>query len=338
LEARIAARLHPLGPVMVAASTVLSDLFEDLDLPANKQVAVNICQRMQRALAEIGISFEPDARYGLPARIRPDTQLALFFEEQWPSEEASDAFHLAQAALVLSAIGTNSFNGLEPLRLDEIEARLPYRHRFSDREWRRLDATFMFAQRADEPRALVKSWPRFMKRHQRVADLDRGFGIAFHAQAGDPLVKRFATAVSKALHADDRRVKGFLREVHEQASHSRKAHDRAGPNLRLSTGVPCETPGPLVERLVNAAPSPSPMVEGLPHGLVEILLALLEGPCSRIELNEISLRHQVRVSGALEQLNDWSLQKLKRNATRGHSTVRINPDAYEPLRLLVAKP
>src|SRR2546430_12689240 len=47
--------------------------------------------------------------------------------------------------------------------------------------------------------------------------LDQGFGIAFYKQAASPLVARFATAISKALHDDDRRVQGLLDELKRQA-------------------------------------------------------------------------------------------------------------------------
>jgi hypothetical protein len=307
---------------MLRAGEVLSDLFEDADLPPKKQVPVPGCRRMWRALGDIGIGFEPDDRYGLPARIRPDGQVALFLEEPLPFEEPSDAYHLAQAAMTLSAIGTRAFAGLQPLRADEIEPRLPYRHRYSDRELRRLEASFLVMREAGKPRELLASWPRRMKRLQRLTHIDLGFGIAFHAQHGDPLVKRFATAVSKALHNDDRRVEGFLREVKAQADIDLEL---AAPNSANAI--------PLVHQRVSVPAGLQ--IDGLSPVLAEILQALVQGPRSRAELNDIARKGQLQLAGALEQLNEWSLERLNAHLTRGHQPVRINPELFEAAELIV---
>lgn len=313
-------------------------VFECMELPAARQLPGKVLKRLGRFLGEAGIGFEPDDRFGLPARIRPATKLSLFREEHWSFEEPSEAFHLAQAAIALSEIGSTTFPGLRPLQPADVEACLPFRHRFSDRELRRLEATSLFMRGADEPRALLRLWPRSMKRHQRVSDIDQGFGIAFHAQSGDPLVKRFARAVSIALHADDRRVASFLRAVQAQqelgggASVASEIATAPGqghaPSARLGGWL-----------AFPAAPTGSPArkspVEGLPLGVAEVLMALMTGPCPRKELNAIAVRHQLQVSGALEQINSWSLAKLKAHATRGHAIVRINPDAFEALELLL---
>lgn len=340
-EARFVGRFQSPGPALLQASDVLGDLFENTKFIAKKQVPVPVFRRMQAVLSDVGIGFEPDVRFGLPARIRPDTQIALFSEEQWPFEEPSEAFHLAQAALTLSAIGMSQFSGLAPLRLADIEPLLAFRHRFSERETRRLQATFLFIQSAVQPRVLLDIWFREMKRNRRAREIDLGFGIAFHEQATNPLVKRFATAVSKALNTDDRHVSGLLQQVN--------AHAKARADIIENNGcrsIIDERPGAscarvLYDRASTGLPRgavPKSSVEGLPVGVAAILEALLVRPRARTELNEISVRCHLQVSGALQQLNEWSLVRFRAKATRGHSTVRINPEVFEALELLVHKP
>ena len=335
-EERISGRLAGRELLLLRASDLLSDLFEDAELSPNKQLPAAACRRMCRALGDIGVGFEPDDRYGLPMRIRPDRQLALFLEESLPFQEPSDAFHLAQAAMVLSAIGTRAFAGLEPLRADRIEPRLPYRVRFSERELRRLEASFLVMSEAGKPRELLASWPRRMKRLQRLKHIELGFGIAFHAQAGNPLVKRFATAVSKALHNDDRRVDGFLREVKAQADGNSDPARLCSGNIIPSAGsrvvagsvdAPPDRPAP-----VAAA---KPEIDGLSPVLADILRALVQRPRSRTELNDIARRGRMQLAGALEELNEWSLARLDAHVTRGHQPVRVNPELFDAVELIV---
>lgn len=337
-EERVRARLAGPEVVMLRASDLLVDLFEDASPPPNKQVPMPACRRMWRALGDLGVGFEPDDRYGLPARIRPDSQVALFREEPLPFNEPSDAFHLAQAAMTLSAIGTRTFAGLEPLRAGEIELRLPYRHRYSARELRRLEASFLVMREAGKPRELLASWPRRMKRLQRLKHIDLGFGIAFHAQAGNPLVKRFATAVSKALHNDDRRVEGFLRQVNLQAEIDSGLASLNGAKLvplmeHRGVARAADAQSHQCDR-VTGAQSP---IDGLSPVLSEILEALLQRPRSRTELNDIARRGQLQLAGALEQLNEWSLGRLNAHVTRGHQPVRINPEVFDAVELIVTQ-
>lgn len=339
-EERVFARVSQPQPILLAARDLLSDLFEATDLPANKQLPGPARKQMQRALSSIGVGFEPDDRFGLPARIRPGTQLALFPCEPTPCAEPSDAFCLAQAAMVLSAIGTSTFAELRPICAADVEPRLPYIDHYSDDDLKRLQATFLFMQNADRPRELLKSWPRRMKRLERLKDIDRGFGIAFHAQAGSPFVKRFATAVSKALHSDDRRVASFLQEVEEQA---RLDAEQGAACAANSLEVVAQNSAANDARSIgeaaassNSGPSTgSSYIEGLPAVLVEIIEALVRGPCSRTELNQIALTGQMQLAGALEQLNEWSLLNLKAHLTRGNHPVRINPVVFDAVELIV---
>jgi hypothetical protein len=321
---------------MIRASDVLSDLFEDAAVPPNRQVPVPACRRMWRALGDMGVGFEPDDRYGLPARIRPDSQVVLFRDEPLPFQEPSDAFHLAQAAMTLSAIGTSAFAGLEPLRAEDIELRLPYRHRYSDRELRRLEASFLVMQNAAKPRELLASWPRRMKRLQRLKHIDLGFGIAFRAQARNPLVKRFATAVSKALHNDDRRVPGFLQAVNAQVE-----IDAELASLKSADVIPMDehrlSPASDTMMPVQSGPAVAGQshIDGLSPVLAEILEALVQGPQRRTALNDIARTGQLQLAGALEQLNEWSLLKLNACVTRGNDPVRINPEVFDAAELIV---
>jgi hypothetical protein len=340
LEQQIMARLAGQEPVRLPAEQVLGELFEDLDLSPNKQIPVPVIRAMQRALDDIGVGFEPDERYGLPAGIRPGSEVVLFLEESLPFEKPSDAYHLGQSAMALSAIGCSAFAGLEPLDPADLEQRLPYRYRFSDRELRRLRASFLAMAGAGSPRDRLVAWARLMKKMQRTKDIHQGFGLALHAQQGNPLVKRFATAVSKAVRDDDLLAKSLLREVKEQAvldsSTLVEAHHNviAMDDYRQSQGVLSITDESPASRLDKSEATQS-RIEGLPAGVADILVALTVRPRSRTELNEIARGRLLQISGALEQLNEWSLVTLGVHVTRGHHTVRINPEAVDAVELML---
>ena len=148
--------------------------------------------------------------------------------------------------------------------------------------------------------------------------------------------KRFATAVSKALHNDDRRVEGFLHEVKAQAE-----IDSVLARMDSANVIPMAEHGQArgsvqtpADRRASARPIRS-HIDGLPPVLTEILEALVQGPRSRTELNEIARRGQMQLAGALEQLNEWSLARLNAHVTRGHQPVRINPELFDAVEFIV---
>ena len=329
---RISTRLAGPGPVKVQLRDLLSDLFENAAAPEGKQLEKRARRWLTRELSELGIGFEPDERYGLPSQLRVESDIVLFREDADPSEEPSDAFHLAQAALVLSALGTTHYPGLRPLNVLEIEQRLLFRYRFSERELRRLEATFLAMLAAPDPRSLLARWPRLMTRHKRVRDIEQGFGIAFYDQEGRPL-ERFARAISLALHGDDRRVAGFLNEVKAQMKLDEAPHGHrpAQPGGRGDPEAIAFTPR-YQDRSATPFPRPISRIQGLSAGEADILIALLERARNKRELVEIATARHLQLAGALERVNEWSREEFGVTVTRGQNPVRINPNLYEAIK------
>lgn len=329
---RISTLLAGPGPVKAQLRDVLSDLFENAEAPVEKQLEVRARRWLTRELGELGVGFEPDERYGLPSSLRVESNIVLFREDPDPTEEPSDAFHLAQAALVLSALGITHYPGLRPLNVLEIEQRLLFRHRFSDRELRRLEATFLAMLALPDPRSLIAKWPRLMTRHKRVRDIEQGFGIAFYGQEGRQL-ERFARAISLALHGDDRRVAGFLNEVKAQMKLDEAPHEHRPTQLggRRELQAIAFTPR-YQDRTATPFPRPKSRIQGLSAGEADILIALLERARNKRELVEIATARQLQLAGALERINEWSREEFGLSVTRGRSLVRINPDLYEAIQ------
>lgn len=334
---RIAAQMPGVGPVKLVLGDVLSNLFDNAEPPADRKISAQQRRWLIREFRDLGIGFEPDERYGLPSRLRAESAIVLFREEPWPSDVPSDAFHLAQASLVLSALGTSNFPKLLPLRVADIEQRLPYRHRFSDREYRRLEATFLAMQTVPDPRRFLAIWPRLMTRHRRVRDIDQGFGIAFYGQKGETL-ERFARAVSLALHGDDRRKQAFLDEVKFQAKLDQVPHEQPVSDAADAMEVQPTVPAPprstprYEERSATRPLAPTSCIDGLPAGEADILVALLERPRSHQELVEIAKARQLRLGGALDRINEWSHQAFGASVTRGHNIVRISNQLFEAVQ------
>jgi hypothetical protein len=94
-----------------------------------------------------------------------------------------------------------------------------------------------------------------------------------------------------------------------------------------SVDAPPDRPAP-----VAAA---KPEIDGLSPVLADILRALVQRPRSRTELNDIARRGRMQLAGALEELNEWSLARLDAHVTRGHQPVRVNPELFDAVELIV---
>jgi hypothetical protein len=334
--ARLHRRLAGSKLATLKVSDLVGDLFDGVELHPKRMINSRLERRMTSLLDGHGIGFEPDARYEMPSQLRPTACVVIFPEQLLPFEGPTDAFLLAQASMILSGIGCRLHPSLPPLRAEEIESRLPYRHRFSDREMLRLEATFLAMERAEGGRALLSKWPRMMKRQKRTADIDVGFGIAFEGQAKNPDLVRLASAISIALHDDRDRAPRLLAAVAARESESEAAdqHVEASVGPRASDNLDCATKAP--GRSPDLAVS-SP-VEGLSPADAAILMALQKRPRPRNELTELARARNVTLIGALDRINEWSHLRYNLSATRGSATVRINPAVADAITALVERP
>jgi hypothetical protein len=334
--ARLHRRLAGSSFATLKVADLVTDLFEGVELHSKRMINSRLERRITTVLDEQGIGFEPDARYEMPSQLRPTASVVIFPEQPLPFEDPTDAFLLAQAAMILSGIGCRLHPSLQPLRATEIETRLPYRHRFSDREMVRLEATFLAMERAERGRALLSKWPRMMKRQKRTADIDEGFGIAFEGQEKNPDLVKLANAISVALHDDRARAPRLLAAV--AARHS--GIEVAAEHIEASAGSRASTTSqvPVQVRCRSADVTATSPIEGLSAADAAILLALQKRPRPRNELAELARARHTTLIGALNRINEWGLLRYNLSATRGGETVRINPAVADALGALVAQP
>ena len=305
-------------PQTVQVAELLSVLFDAGPLNRTRQVPKKLMDQVSRTLDELGFGFEPDSRFGMPKGLRPDARVALFRTEKVPHEEPTDAYLLAQAAVVVSTLGQIWFPGLEPLRLELVEERLPYRHRYTDRECRRLAATAVAVAHTAEPRKFLERWARILARDKRIGDLVRGFGLAFRGQRRNSQLPKLARALSLAspipLEVD---------ELLEMASAKALCAEQVHTSLDARVRSLQQAAAPAAATLAQSGetepdvtrPNPA-LLEGLDASLAELLLALFDRPRTRAEFEELVRTRRVSTASSVDQINEWALMRIGTAAIR----------------------
>ena len=305
--ARLQDLLNGLATANVMVDQLVSAVFEEVDLQPHKLLPAKLQRLLANILDEEGFAFQPDARLSLPSTLRPDGQVVLYASESLPNDGPNDAYYLAQSAVILSSLSQQWYPGLDGLQLEELEQRLPYWHRYSDRELRRLEATREAITLLPNHRAYLLRWVKILLREKRLKDLVFGFGIAFKGQRRNMWLAKFARSVSLAAEA--------LIDEHELlASASDCPSSSVAPHQDLearASGLLGTATAQRTEYANADAVSPyrtgSILLEGPETRHVQILLALNDRSRSYAELAELVKARGLSMAATLECINEWAI-------------------------------
>ena len=324
-------------PRAIEVKAILEALFECACVPPDRLLPKRVENAVTQLLDEHGFGFEPDARSGLPRSMRPDRRITIFHTDLSGHREPTDAFMLAQAAVVASSLAQAWYPALEPLALERIEERLPFRHRFNDPEMRRLAATEHAIATLDEsPREFLRRWVRKLARTKRLDDLIGGFGIAFKGQRRNSQLPKLARALvlqSEGLvGAED-----LLAAASETALPPSSFHQSLEvrvlsmlPEAQTSRSVRPEQPQAAEPAQGRTMP---PALDGLESRHAELLLALADRARTRAELEELARTRRLTLAGAVDEINEWALLKSGSIAVSGEQDFTITLAARELLEL-----
>jgi hypothetical protein len=339
----LCARLSGPGSFDVRVSDLLDDFFDGTAPNPKHLLMAGLVRQVTEMLDEAGFGYEPDQRFELPPLLRPDRRITLFRAEPLPFQPPSDAYLLAQAAIILSTLALSWLPTLAGLPLDRIEARMPFRHRFSDREFRRLEATRLAIDAVDNGRKFLEGWTRVLSRRERLGDLRVAFGIAFRGQRKNIELNKFARAVVNVcpMRINERdlleaasasAVKANQLSMTTPQIYSVHGLDRAAEPIaavREDEAVGISLPTTLTDARVAA-------LEGLKPRDAEILLAVLDRPRSAREFTEFARAREVSAAGAADRINDWARARLGSEVLDYGELVAIVDTAIEPLAKLIA--
>jgi hypothetical protein len=326
-------------PRPIKVSALLDGLFERTSVALDRLLPKSFENAVTQLLDEHGFGFEPDVRSGLPRSLRPDRHITIFGSCSSDFPELTEAFMLAQAAVVVSSLAQGWYPALEPLALDRIEERLPFRHRFNDQEFRRLAATGHAIATLDEsPREFLRRWVRKLARTRRMDDLIGGFGIAFKGQRRNSQLPKLARALileSEGLISADDLLAAASDTALPGTSFHQNLEVRALSLISGATGEPNVGP----EQLQIAEPQPSPIpaaLNGLDRRHAELLLALFDRARTRAEFEELARTRQLTLAGAVDEINEWALLKLGSIAVCAEQDFAMTLAARELLDLGIA--
>lgn len=327
---RLAALVPGAQPRPIEVSQLLQTLVDCEPLKPNKLLPTKRSELVTELLDDQGFGFEPDLRFGMPNCLRPDHRVVLFRAEKLPYQGPSEAYLLAQAAVVLSAWGEIWPGGLEPLQLDVLEERLPSRHRFSDREFRRLDAARLSIITQPNARKLIERWVHHLFRDKRESDLIGAFTVAYRGQRRNPALAKLARFISMNCPTpldDDI----FLEAAAATTPPAEAFHVGLGDRVRALQEPLCVAPDAADTIEQGAAPQPvTPLaLDGLGQIDAELLLALYDRARSRGEFVELARSRRVTVPGAIERINEWGFIHLGCAAIAEGETIAVSLGARE---------
>ena len=331
--ARLAALVPGAEPRPIDVAQLLPALVDSGPLKPNKLLATKRTEMVTHLLDEQGFGFEPDLRFGSPNCLRPDHRVVLFRTEKLPHQGPSEAYLLAQAAVVLSAWGQIWLPRLEPLRLDCLEQRLPYRHRFSDREYRRLEATRLAVASQVNPRKFIERWVHHLFRDKRESDLIGAFTVAYRSQRRNLTLARLARFISMNCTTPID-YQEFLDATADTKPSEEAYHIGLGDRVRALQETSCLVPDTMVtiaEARLPATPVPTVVLEGLGVTDAELLLALRDRARSRAEFAELARNRRVSVSGSVERINEWGFIHLGSAAVAEGENFAISLEARDYL-------
>lgn len=338
----IASRLSGPGPTIIGVADLLAELFVGTPPNPTHILKAGLVRQMSGILEHAGVAYEPDMRFELPVLLRPDRKMVIFRAEPVAFYEPSDAYLLAQAAVILSTLAMRWFPTIAGLPLDSIQGSLPFRHRFTELEFCRLEATRVAIGTVDNGRHFLERWITILSRRERLDDIHRGFGLAFRGQRKNVELKKFARAIANVcrlrLNEDDL-LEGTSASVafapgpvavpqlsninefdlglgNDQQSRKEDGEGNSGPPV-LSA--------PRIDALEGLAPRDA-----------AILLAVLGRPRSIAEFAEFARARQVSAAGAADRINDWGRELLGMDILDYGEVVAIVGGAVEPLHKLLA--
>jgi hypothetical protein len=320
--AHLAALLRGANPQVVQVAQLLGALFEAFDAPVTTLLPKGVADDIARTLDEAGYGFEPDSRSGLPRSLRSDRRITVFRTGCSSYQHPSDQFLLAQAAVVVSGLAQLWYPSIEPLELDEIEQRLPFRHRFAVHEFVRLRATEIAIASLDEsPRKFLDRWVKRLARMRRIEDLIGGFGIAFKGQRRNGDLAKLARALvlecQSLVSADDllaaaadvaipeERFHRSLQSRVELLQKSLTSTEEGSPTI-----VAAQEPQACSPARTSSAEPRTPRLDGLDGRHAELLLALHDRARTAPELRELARGRGLTLAGAVDRINEWALLRL----------------------------
>lgn len=309
----------------VPVAELLSALLEAPQASAKKLLPQPLAREVSRRLDVEGFGFEPDYRSGFPPSLRLDRRVTLFRTGRCDHQKPSEPFLLAQAAVVVSSLAQLWFPSLKPLALDEVEERLPFRHRFRDGDYARLQATAVAIGTLDErPRIFVGRWIKRLARSRRIDQLVTGFGMAFRGQRRNGDLERLArsllvecqslisvedmlAATADAVIPDE----CFHRTLESRVEALQPAPADASPAVVSMALTGRED----VQGLPSAPFHDVPIkLEGLEGRHAELLLALHDRPRTQAELGELARSRRLSLAAAVARINEWALLSLDADA------------------------
>jgi hypothetical protein len=299
------------SPSVIGVGELLDMLLDAPPAKANKIISSKLADQLTEFLDEHGFGFEPDPRFHLPSLLRPDARIAMFRQEIVPFEEPIDAHLLAQAAVLLSSLGHSWYPSLQPLDLRCIEERLPYLHRFTERDFRRLEATRLAVASAEQKRKFLERWVKILCRERRLDDLVRGFGIAFKGQCRNGHLPKYARAISisctGAIDAD---------RLLDEAAAKPAASPYENLDGRAQALAEVQAPESSIAEFgaepaeIGVAPAAAIDVEGLDVRHAGLLVALHERARTQAEFEELARSRRLSSAGAVDRINEWALLTL----------------------------
>ena len=314
------------APRSVAVAELLAIMLEAPQPPARKLLPKPLADGISRRLDEEGFGFEPDYRSGFPPSLRCDRRITLFRTGRTDHQKPSEAFLLAQASVVVSGVAQHWYPSLRSFALDEVEGRLPFRHRFTDAEHARLHATALAIATLDErPRTFAGRWIKRLARARRIDHLLTGFGMAFRGQRRNNDLEKLARALvidcQSLISVDEMLAAAADLAVPDECFHrTLESRVKALESPPLEASLMPE-PG---EALMSHAGVPSspfaplhdvpPPFEGLEGRHAELLLALHDRPRTHAELGELARSRRLSLAAAVARINEWALLSFDADA------------------------
>lgn len=342
-RAGAAAHLEVIVPDAVPRSILVSDLLEILvDEPAirpGKLLERTRAKQVTKILAELGFGLEPDSDFLLPNSLRPASRVALFRTEKLPNDEPTDAYLLVQAAVLLSALAQRWFPSLSPFDLGGVEQRLPYRHRFTDRELRRLEATGLAIAHLEKPRIFLGRWITLLARDRRLdRDLVGGFGLAFRGQRRNSELARHARAVSLAREGliDVEALLAAASATEIPPANLHVSLEQRVQRMVSGVGATNEAIAAHASAETSVASGDHPLppalgLQGLESRHAELLLALSDRARTREEFVEIARTRRLTLVGAVDRINEWAVLAFGAPAISEDDNVAITLQAADYL-------
>lgn len=337
------------APRSVTVAELLAIMLEAPETPARKLLPKRLGDGISRRLDEEGFGFEPDNRSGFPPSLRCDRRITLFRTGRTDHQKPSEAYLLAQAAVVVSGAAQHWYPSLRPLAPDEVEGRLPFRHRFTDAEHARLYATAVAIATLDErPRTFVGRWIKRLARARRIDHLLTGFGMAFRGQRRNGELAKLARALvvecQSLISVDEMLAAAADLAVPDECFHrtlESRVEALQSPPLEASL---MREPG---EAFMSQAGEPgSPLAplcdvpaafEGLDGRHAELLLALHDRPRTHAELGELARSRRLSLAAAVARINEWALLSFDADAISDGEELMISLAARQFLDQRIEK-